>query len=320
MTKETLQKVQELREDRRNLPVALHVGSTVAILALALAALKVWPHPVTWVVSFIVIGFMQYRLVMAIHEAVHKNLFFPVSVNEAVGRVICAFNGMNLQLYRKAHLQHHKTPQTIGEDVDAPLYRPALLARPGLHRFTVLLTGVVVSVFQKLVRKFTTRPQYGDKTLETQRDWLQLALIAIAQLGLFAFFATQLHWWMYFTHWAAPLVLIAQLLDEVRTFVEHGYGYFQTTTPAPVDDLPQSTIDVEASFLERYLFAPFGFDMHLAHHAQLTVPFYNLKRLSQVLQANEPDYQKPLTASYLGLLWGMILAQPKVTHGAAKAA
>lgn len=78
MTKETLQKIQELREDKRNLPVALHVGSTVAILTLALAALKVWPqHPATWAVSFVVIGFMQYRLVMAIHEATHKTSSSP---------------------------------------------------------------------------------------------------------------------------------------------------------------------------------------------------------------------------------------------------
>ena len=67
MTKETLQKIQELREDKRNFPVALHVGSTVALLALALVAMKLWPLWPVWVVAFVVIGFMQYRLVMAIH-------------------------------------------------------------------------------------------------------------------------------------------------------------------------------------------------------------------------------------------------------------
>jgi len=72
MTKETLEKVRQLREDRRNLPVALHVGSTIGILALALVAMKLWPLWLVWIAALLVIGFMQYRLVMAIHEATHN--------------------------------------------------------------------------------------------------------------------------------------------------------------------------------------------------------------------------------------------------------
>ncbi len=317
MTKETLQKIQELREDKRNLPVALHVGSTVAILALALVAMKLWPLWPVWVAAFVVIGFMQYRLVMAIHEATHKNLFFPVALNEAMGKCLSGLLGMNFLLYRKSHLQHHKSPQKIGEDVDAPLYSPPLRVKPGLPRFFALLTGVVVSLFRKVVRKFTTKAQFGNKTIETQRDYLQLALIVAGQAALFALFATQLTWWAYFTHWLAPLILIAQLLDEVRIFVEHGYWYFQTTTPASMEDLDQATVDIEATFLEAYLIAPFGFDTHLAHHTQFGVPFYNLRKLSKLLQESEPGYLQPIRRSYLAVLWDMINAEPRVEHPAA---
>ena len=161
MTRETLEKVQELREDKRNLPVALHVGSTVVILGAALVAMKLWPQLPVWLAAFVVIGFMQYRLVMAIHEATHKNLFFPVAVNEAFGKGLSGLLGMNFLLYRKSHLQHHKSPQKIGEDVDAPLYSPPLRVPPGLPRAWALLTGVVVSLFRKVLRKFTTRAQFG---------------------------------------------------------------------------------------------------------------------------------------------------------------
>ena len=142
MTRETLEKVQELREDKRNLPVALHVGSTVVILGAALVAMKLWPHPAVWAAAFVVIGFMQYRLVMAIHEATHKNLFFPAAVNEAMGKGLSGLLGMNFLLYRKSHLQHHKSPQKIGEDVDAPLYSPPLRVPPGLPRAWALLTEI----------------------------------------------------------------------------------------------------------------------------------------------------------------------------------
>ena len=81
--------------------------------------------------------------------------------------------GMNFLLYRKSHLQHHKSPQKIGEDVDAPLYSPPLRVPPGLPRAWALLTGVVVSLVRKVIRKFTTRAQFGSKTIETERDWVQ---------------------------------------------------------------------------------------------------------------------------------------------------
>lgn len=320
MTKEILEQVRELREDRRNLPVALHVGSTVVLLSLALAAMKLWPLWPVWLAAFVVIGFMQYRLVMAIHEATHKNLFFPVAVNEVVGKGLSGLLGMNFLLYRKSHLQHHKAPQKIGEDVDAPLYSPPLRIPPGLPRAWALVSGVVVSLFRKLLRKFTTRAQFGSKTIETERDWVQLSLILAGQVALFAMFTTQFHWWAYFTHWLAPLVLIAQLLDEIRIFVEHGYWYFNTTNPAALDDLEQATVDIEATFLEAYLIAPFGFDTHLAHHAQFGVPFYNLRKLSKLLQEHEPGYLQPIRRSYLAVLWEMINAEPKVPHPAAKVA
>jgi len=50
------------------------------------------------------------------------------------------------------------------------------------------------------------------------------------------------------------------------------------------------------------------------------VPFYNLRKLSRLLQENEPGYLQPIRRSYLSVLWEMINAEPKVAHGAAKAA
>jgi len=164
-----------------------------------------------WLTAFVVIGFMQYRLVMAIHEATHKNLFFPVAVNEVVGKGLSGLLGMNFLLYRKSHLQHHKAPQKIGEDVDAPLYSPPLRIPPGLPRAWALLSGVVVSLFRKVLCKFTTRAQFG-------------------------------------------------------------------------------------------------------------VPFYNLRKLSKLLQEHEPGYLQPIRCSYLAVLWEMINAEPKVPHPAAKVA
>ena len=52
---------------------------------------------------------------------------------------------------------------------------------------------------------------------------------------------------------------------------------------------------------------------------QSGVPFYNLRKLSKLLQENEPGYFQPIRRSYLSVLWEMINAEPKVAHGMAKA-
>src|SRR6266496_2948462 len=78
-------KVAELRKRKSNLPPALGVLSTFLFVGVGLWVLE--KNFTAWagILVFILIGFMQYRLVLASHEAVHKNLFHPVWLNEAAG-------------------------------------------------------------------------------------------------------------------------------------------------------------------------------------------------------------------------------------------
>ena len=99
----------------------------------------------------------------------------------------------------------------------------------------------------KFIRQFSSSPQFKHKTIETKRDYLQLFLILAAQAGLAVFFTLYLHWWNYFTHWLVPLVLVAQSLDRIRTFVEHGYCFFQFEDTSRIEALPQMTIDVQTN-------------------------------------------------------------------------
>lgn len=309
-TAELRNRIAELRQRRRWLPSIAALGSTFALLAGAFAFWKAYP---TWwggVVAFGVIGLMQYRLVLAAHEATHKTLLPPVWLNEGVGLFCASLAGVSLFTYRRAHLEHHKYPQSIEEDIDGYIYRPLLRAAPGLPRTLLLFTGNYVDILIKLRRKFV-----GDGQLEgthalvgAERPGLgrllgQLAPIAGVQLAVWALLAWQFSWWTYLVFWLAPVFVIALQLDRIRTFLEHSYAYF--FPGPPIGDLAvarQSTVDVETNFLERYLFAPFGFSEHQAHHAQLTVPFYNLPELRQLLAAEQPGYVRRIRASYLVLL------------------
>lgn len=309
-------KVAELRKNKSNLPSFFGVISTFFFIALVVWALKNYS---TWwmgIIAFIVIGLMQYRLVLASHEAVHKNLFYPVWLNELVGLICASFVGISLFNYRKAHLEHHKAPQSIQDDIDGYIYRPLLKAKPGWSRFILLITGNYADILTKLRRKFLgdgdlegTHAEVGKEPPSRKQVFLQLFPILIIQGLTFTFFTWHLNWWSYLVWWLTPIFVIALQMDRARTFLEHGYNYFFPGPPIEnLAEVQQDTIDVDTNPIERYLFAPYGFSYHQGHHSQLTVPFYRLKELTQLLEEYQPNYHRRIKGSYLTLLFKMLWA------------
>jgi fatty acid desaturase len=309
-------KVAELRKRKSNVPSTLGVLSTFLFVGAGLWVLK---NNFTWwcgVLVFVLIGFMQYRLVLASHEAVHKNLFYPVWANEAGGLICASAVGVSLFNYRKAHLEHHKAPQSIQDDIDGYIYRPLLKAPPGWPRLLRLISGNYLDIATKLRRKFVgdgglegSHAAVGEAQPPPGRVALQLLPIAAVQLCIGAVFAWYLNWWSYFVWWLAPIFVLALQLDRTRTFLEHGYNYF--FPGPPIDNLseaPQDTIDVATGPIERYLFAPYGFSYHQGHHAQLTVPFYNLRALTRLLEENQAGYHRRIKGSYVTILFKMLWA------------
>ena len=81
------QKISDLRSDRHNIRSIFDLGSTYLLILLAFWMIKAHYHPVVYPIAFLLIGMMQYRLVMSSREAVHKTLLSPVWLNETFGSV-----------------------------------------------------------------------------------------------------------------------------------------------------------------------------------------------------------------------------------------
>ena len=309
---ELRQQVAELRKDQRNAHAFAHILTTYALLALNFWVLYRYPSWPVYIGSFFFIGLMQYRLVMSTHEATHKTLLFPASLNDAVGVFHSALMGISFFNYRKTHLEHHKNPQSIEQDIDSYIYRPLLETKPGLPRLSLLVFGVVWDVWEKIKRKLFGAKRVNETEVSTknvQGLFAQMAPIIICQLALIAFFTFVLQWWMYFALWAAPVTLIALSLDRARTFLEHGYQYiFSNQTWESFKEAPQCTVDIDTNPFERFFFAPFGFAYHQAHHTYLTVPFYNLPQLADLLEEKDTNYYRRVRGSYVGILAKMIWA------------
>ena len=313
-----------LRQRRTNVHSVLHLAATFGLIAVALWLVRTQPLELVAVPAFLLIGLMQYRLVMASHEATHKTLFHPVWLNETIGLLTASLVGISLFNYRKAHLDHHKSPQSIADDVDGYIYRPLLTVKAGWPRTWKLFAGLFVDIYVKFHRKLfgdnTAMPPGADAgggggggggvVAHLQSVFVQLAPIAVVQTAVLVAFAWFWVWWAYFVFWFIPIFLIALGMDRARTFLEHSYNYFFPGPPIPnLAEVAQDTIDVDTNALERFLFAPFGFSYHQAHHAQLTVPYYNLRELAGVLEENQPGYHRRIKGSYLGLLFKVLWAR-----------
>lgn len=313
---ELRQRIAALRARKRNLPGVAGLLTTLAIIAIVVGALERWPSWSMGLAAFLLIGLMQYRLVLAAHEATHKTLFHPVWLNEAVGLAVASLVGVSLYNYREAHLRHHKTPQSIQDDIDGYIYRPLLRVRRGWPRVWLLVAGNYRDIAIKLRRKLIGEralPESPPGWAEAPQRWdvalRQLLPLLFFQAVVWVGFTLVLGWWAYFVWWLAPILVIALQTDRARTFLEHGYNYFFPGPALPDLSLtPQDTIDVATNAFERYLFAPFGFSHHQAHHAYLTVPFYHLRELAELLGLNQPGYHRRVRGSYPVILLRMLWA------------
>jgi len=268
-----------LHRDRRNVAL-FDIATTFAILTGTIFILIYRPGPWSYAFAFLCIGLMQYRIVIACHEAVHKTLLFPLWLNESLGAVQCALVGITLLWYRRQHLGHHAA-QHLDRDTDAYIYKPILQARPGIHRLAIWIVGTAGEVVEKLRQKgFTV-----SATLESEGTarFYSLAIVAV-QAVLLAACAIWLTWWYYFAFWALPLLTIAVFMNRTRVLVEHGYTQVPLPQGADLDAASVKAVDLAAGFLGRFFIVPFRMNYHFAHHRVPSIPSYRNRDLSSLLE------------------------------------
>lgn len=273
------EQMARLHSDRRNVAI-LDMSITWAITAAAVYLLVRHPGPWSYAAVFVTIGLMQYRMVIACHEAVHKRLLFPLWLNETVGSIHCALIGINLMWYRRQHLGHHAA-QDIGHDTDAYIYEPVLRTRPGIRRLAVWIFGTAREVIEKVQQKgFTVAA-----TVEARGKarLLSLAIVA-AQAVLLAASAIWLSWWYYFAFWFLPLGTIAIFMNRTRVLIEHGYPHVPGRRDVELREADVVTIDLSAGFLERFFIAPYMFNYHFTHHVAPSLPYYKNPELARLLE------------------------------------
>ncbi|UUO06177.1 fatty acid desaturase [Blastopirellula sp. J2-11] len=252
------------------------------------------------------IGIMQYRIVMSVHEASHRTLFFPIWINEAVGIFHASLVGITFVRYRQQHQAHHQAKE-VDNDPDAYIYEPILRAPAGIRRVAIWLFGMVPEIVEKIRQKGVAPATAFASHKSPNR--LHSFCVLVMQGGLFVALWFLLGWWAYFALWVAPLLTVALMLNRTRVTIEHGLPQLESIVAGGA--YPQvrvDTIDILTNPFDRFVFAPFAFNFHYTHHKIPSIPHYNNTRLSEFFGSSDEGGSHRIRASYPALLvqvlWG----------------
>jgi fatty acid desaturase len=278
----------------------------VAAVGLYLVYPAVW----TYVAAFVLVAGGQHGLMLATHEFAHFSLFPKRrGLNDVLGTwLFGAPAGIPMRVFRHRHFKHHRTYST--DEDPKTIYRHDLRGTGLFREILRSLSGVefVCHVLEaraeELREKAAGRP--GPSSL---RD---LPPLVVVQGGIFAGFWLLGHPWLYVGLWLLPLVTLTDLLQKIRSAMEHRplqedqgtapeSGYYGGT-PGPF------VRTVRASLWERLVVCKLNFGYHAEHHLWPQVSYQYLPALRERLEAagafDDPRYGRERTYfSTLYHLW-----------------
>jgi len=276
----------------RNVRAIWTLSWVFVAIAACFTLVALVPHPVSYVLSFLAIGALQHHLNIIQHDAIHRHLVTNPKWNEFLGKLTSYPIGFTMK-YRLNHFSHHvgfATPKD--PDYDNYCKFPNLLSFM-VADFTRCLVGVA-GVTQYLRTKFGK----GRDTTDGEAFDKELIGVALTQLFIFAVLALTSHWIFYFTLWLLPLATLAKTLTRIRNVAEH-----VMLRSNGVPELSRLRT-FRCGWIEQFFIAPLSFNFHAEHHFYPEIPYYNLKKVHEILKTRG-DYSKvvDLRKGYLAVLF-----------------
>ncbi len=268
-----------------DLRAGLQVLGNFAVIAFAFALFGLWPNPLTFVVSAVLLAGRYVGLGILIHDAAHNALFKTRLLNRILGRWL--FSGPTLidfDTYRNGHLAHHRHAGTV-DDPDLPFVHAYPVKRESMRR--------------KMLRDLSGRTGLRDGLYligMSIRHARVASLVAhTAMLG--GLYLLDMPW-AYATWWAGFIFVVPFCL-RLRVMGEHG------NVPDLLDkDARRHARTTHAGLIARTLISPNYVNYHCEHHFFPSVPGYNLPKAHALLKSRGfyTDHPKALSDSYLDVL------------------
>jgi len=223
------------------------------------------------VIVFLIIGWSQYTLVQALHEAVHQT-GGKRPLGRALVMIALAYAVGLTRQFGDQHSAHHKY---FGDPVQDPDYSGFAVV-PG-SKFAMLgwllmnLSGV--SAIKDFLRKSVESGT--ENSVKFMGDLLRLGLV---QSMIFVMFSVIFHPVYYFVFWILPVATLGKLFTAIRLLCEHGSRRH-----------PFVLRSFAGNALQRNLFGSFGLARHAEHHLWPSIPMQSLPLAATHLRAAISD-------------------------------
>ena len=272
---------------------SLEVGKDWGLILLAFALSLVWPHPVTFVLSLLLLAAAQAGFAILQHEAAHRSLFASAKLNDFMGEYLCAQPILqSMPGYRAYHMTHHRLAGTK-DDPDlimteqypvspSSLKRKLLRDASGLTglKSVIGLWGMAFGYWQYeltgRVKRVMPAPQGITGYLAAfVRNNGHIGLLW--QVGMIGLLSALGNGWLYLL-WLAAFIFILPICMRIRQIADHAVvaDAFDTN---PLRHARTSN----ARWYEKLWLAPHYEHYHLEHHFMPTAPCWQLPKLHAIL-------------------------------------
>lgn len=291
----------ELRK-ARNGRSALAVLSLYGQIAATLAGAIWWANPFGYALAFVLLGRNIVMCNILGHEAVHRTLFSHKGLNDWVGRWLLSYPAfVAFELYRRGHIAHHRDEMGPDEP-DLALYRGYPISPDSLRR-KLVRDAVGISGWKILRGLFRGLAKPRTRGVAARIFACQLALVALAT----AFGRPELY-----LLWFGPYMTQWRVTNRLRAIAEHA-GMARSA------DRRETTHIVRQHALARFFMVPYSVGYHLAHHVDMGVPCWNLRRFDAELRASGWVTDELTYPTYRSL-WRKLSSAPAALPSAASAA
>lgn len=252
--------------------------------------------------SIIIIGWCQFSLSNALHEALHKN--FGKKHNEFLSAILTAYPIGFTFAYRKTHMDHHKYFGNPELDPDFDSYSPFPKSKVDmLKRIIYNISGIAA------IKQFFFENRKNRKKDAGKSDFIALTITQFFILTIFVlvfnepFLISGVIAYIFF--WLFPLVSIAKLFSSTRLLCEHG---------SPNNRLTFRTIT--GNIFQTNTLGAFKFNYHAEHHIEPYIPYSSLKQAKEIIKGSirnkEVEYEE-YQKGYFWLLYSWFKMLPLKT-------
>ncbi len=266
----------------------------------------------TVLVALILLGGRHLALAILMHECSHHSLFKTKQINNIVGKWLCAAPGWNdLARYRAHHLTHHAHTGTE-RDNDLGLVRPFPVSKAALMRKLLRdISGITgIKRMLGLVLMDTGFLSYSASTGQQRLPQHDRSAFDVFQTGIkymgpilltntvIVSVLAAVGFVELYALWVVAYLTTFSLFIRIRSIAEHA-------CTANSADMFKNTRTTKANWLARLTVAPHHVNYHLEHHALMTVPHYNLKKLHNRLRdagVYPPEGKAPYADNYRQVL------------------